>query len=64
MINNGKATFYIWRLHGRLAACRSLHGTVPDEASPGMAGNKPIALIGDGTALIGDLGHLVCARCY
>lgn len=32
MINNGKATFYIG-LHGGLAACRSLHGAVPDEAS-------------------------------
>ena len=54
MINNGKATFYI----GFDCTADSLHVghfmALCLMKRLQMAGNKPIALIGDGTALIGD----------
>ena len=54
MINNGKATFYI----GFDCTADSLHVghfmALCLMKRLQMAGNKPIALIGDGTTLIGD----------
>ena len=55
MINNGKATFYI----GFDCTADSLHVghfmALCLMKRLQMAGNKPIALIGDGTTLIGDV---------
>ena len=54
MVNNGKATFYI----GFDCTADSLHVghfmALCLMKRLQMAGNKPIALIGDGTTLIGD----------
>ena len=54
MVNNGKATFYI----GFDCTADSLHVghfmALCLMKRPQMAGNKPIALIGDGTTMIGD----------
>ena len=54
MINNGKATFYI----GFDCTADSLHVghfmALCLMKRLQMAGNRPIALIGDGTTLIGD----------
>ena len=54
MVNNGKATFYI----GFVCTADSLHVghfmALCLMKRLQMAGNKPIALIGDGTTLIGD----------
>ena len=54
MVNNGKATFYI----GFDPTADSLHVghflTIMAMKRLQMAGNKPIALIGGGTAMIGD----------
>ena len=55
MVNNGKATFYI----GFDPTADSLHVghfmALCLMKRLQMAGNKPIALIGDGTTLIGDV---------
>ena len=55
MVNNGKATFYI----GFDCTADSLHVghfmALCLMKRLQMAGNKPIALIGDGTTLIGDV---------
>ena len=54
MINNGKATFYIGFdcTADSLTAGHFMALTLMKRLQ--MAGNKPIALIGDGTTLIGD----------
>ena len=64
MVNNGKATFYI----GFDCTADSLHVghfmALCLMKRLQMAGNKPIALIGDGTTLIGDPPAVpICARC-
>ena len=63
MINNGKATFYI----GFDPTADSLHVghfmALCLMKRMQMAGNKPIALIGGGTAMIGDRpAARICAR--
>ena len=55
LINSGKATFYIgFRPHRGLPARGPLHGPLPDAPPPVATATKPIALLGGGTALIGD----------
>ena len=53
MVNNGKATFYIGLTHGGQPSCGTFHGPVLMKRLQ-MAGNKPIALLGGGTGMIGD----------
>ena len=54
MVDNGKATFYIG-FDRRPTRCTSaIYGAVCLMKRLQMAGNKPIALIGGGTAMIGD----------
>ena len=63
LVNNGKATFYI----GFDPTADSLHVghfmALCLMKRLQMAGNKPIALLGGGTGMIGDpLGEATCAR--
>ena len=54
LVNNGKAVFYIgFDPTADSLQCRTFHGTCLMKRLQ-MAGNKPIALIGGGTAMIGD----------
>ena len=64
LVNNGKATFYI----GFDCTADSLHVghfmALCLMKRLQMAGNKPIALIGGGTTMIGDpWAATICARC-
>lgn len=63
MINEGKAVFYIgFDPTGRQPSCRTFYGSLSVKRLQ-MAGNKPIALIGGGTAMIGDpSGVPICVR--
>ena len=55
VINNGKATFYIgFDPHGRQPARAGHFMALTLMKRLQMAGNKPIALIGGGTTMIGD----------
>ena len=63
LINNGKAVFYI----GFDPTADSLHVghfmALCLMKRLQMAGNKPIALIGGGTGMIGDPSGKICVKC-